>query len=393
MTATVRPDEWHGDKWSHESIMDMQARMAPEDIKRFAEEWKSTLRGLDSLFTTFLEDVTATIQDGWSGSGARAALGTMREYVENSRSALERALTLSSGLDVLARATGELQQQIAPPPTPVLVDKLGEIPRWRTSFAEQLGLWEQALNQVRTVYSDPAIQAGNAVAALIGPQERLRFGFGPDIGAAVPAQSPDEQAERAAEFLARWGLGEHEPNPSQTTPPPVQVPLRVMGVPGNPFPGKGSAMGSTPGSGVDERGEDDVYAGQDWMRDPLWRESPTRSAGFESAVPSTGRPLSADRMPAFGSGPTVASTGGIGGGAATRPWGTMMPMMGAYPPHASQRRGDENEHYSPPYLVNADNTRELLGDLPRAAAPVIGLWDSDADDELGPSPRRGFRSR
>ena len=64
MTATVRPDEWHGDKWSHESIMDMQARMAPEDIKRVAEEWKSTLRELDSLFATFLEDVTATIQDG-----------------------------------------------------------------------------------------------------------------------------------------------------------------------------------------------------------------------------------------------------------------------------------------------------------------------------------------
>lgn len=114
MTQTVRPDEWHSDKWSHESIMAMQARMAPDDIRRIADEWKVTVRELDSLFAGFLEDVTATIGDGWSGPGARAALSTMRAYVENSRTALDSAFTLSSGLDVLAQATRELQQKIAP---------------------------------------------------------------------------------------------------------------------------------------------------------------------------------------------------------------------------------------------------------------------------------------
>ncbi|SKZ28355.1 Uncharacterised protein [Mycobacteroides abscessus subsp. abscessus] len=89
----------------------------------------------------------------------------------------------------------------------------------------------------------------------------------------------------------------------------------------------------------------------------------------------------------------MAGPGGIGGAAANRSWGAMMPMMGTYPAHAGQRRGDENEHYSPPYLVNADNTRELLGDLPKGWAPVIGLWESDSDEEFGPTPRRGFRSR
>lgn len=169
MTQTVRPDEWHSDKWSHESIMDMQARMAPDDIRRIADEWKVTLRALDALFAGFLEDVTATIGDGWSGPGARAALSTMHEYVENSRTALDTAFTLSSGLDVLAQATSELQQKIAPPPVPVPAYKLGEIPRWGTPFAEQLALWERAVNQVETVYSAPAIRAAHAVAELIGP--------------------------------------------------------------------------------------------------------------------------------------------------------------------------------------------------------------------------------
>lgn len=93
----------------------------------------------------------------------------MHEYVENSRTALDTAFTLSSGLDVLAQATSELQQKIAPPPVPVPAYKLGEIPRWGTPFAEQLALWEQAVNQVETVYSAPAIRAAHAVAELIGP--------------------------------------------------------------------------------------------------------------------------------------------------------------------------------------------------------------------------------
>ncbi|OAT67323.1 hypothetical protein AWB85_14405 [Mycobacteroides immunogenum] len=402
MTATVRPDEWHSDKWSHESIMDMQARLAPQDIKRLAGEWKDTLGTLDSLFATFLADVTVTIEGGWSGPGARAALGTMRAYVENSRAALDKAYTLSSGLDVLARATGELQEQISPPPVPVVAHKLGDIPRWGTPFAEQLSLWQQAQAQVQTVYSTPAIQAGNAVAELTGPRERLRFGAGPEAIAAesAPERHPDEQAERAGEFLARWGLGEQEPNP-QTSPQgaaaiPSSIPVTVTGIPGKPFPGKGSGMGSAPGAGHGDLGEDDVYADQNWMRDPLWREGPTHSAGYESAPPTPRGTLSPDRLPAFGpgqAGQAVTSGGGLGGGVGSRSLGALMPMMGAYPPQATQRRGDENEHFSPPYLVNADNTRELLGDLPKASAPVIGLWDSDCADEFDPPPRRGFRSR
>ncbi|MFD6199764.1 hypothetical protein ACFWE3_23975 [Mycobacteriaceae bacterium NPDC060252] len=395
MSGTVRPDEWHGDKWSHESIMDMQARMAPAGITRIAEEWKSTLGELDSLFAVFLEDVTAMIDESWSGPGAQAALGTMQAYVENSGVALRRAFTLSTGLEVLAGATSELQQKIASPSAHAPVGRMGVGLGWATPVAENLDLWEQALAQVRTMYSGPAVQAGNAVAELIGPQERLRFGFGADADA-VPNRAADEQAERTAEFLARWGP---ELNPQQTVPPantgmPLQLPLAVSGMSGNPFRGKDFGLGSPTGSEADELGEDDVYAGQNWMRDPLWRENPTRSAGFESATPMSRQPLSPDRMPSLGSGPTVANVSGVGAAAATRAWGSMMPMMGAYPAHANQRRGDENEHYSPKYLVNSDNTRELLGELPRGSAPVIGLWEGDgADDDFGPPPRRGFRSR
>ncbi|VEG16323.1 Uncharacterised protein [Mycolicibacterium phlei] len=397
MTGTVRPDEWHGDKWSHESIMDLQARMEPDGIKRVADEWTRTLSELDSLLTAFLEDVTAMIGESWSGAGARAALSTMRAYVENSQVALGEATTLSAGLSVLAHATGQLQQQVVAPSSGAPVGRLGVPVGWRASVADDLDLWERALEQVRTVYSGPAVQAGNAVAQLVGPRERLRVGSGPGLGAAGDS-SRDEQAERAGEFLARWALGEPEMNPQQTMPQsgagmPLPVPLMVAGMPGNPFPGNDFGPRQKSGSGVDELGEDDVYAQQNWMRDPLWRENPTRSAGFESATPSSRQLLTPDRMPPLGSGATPTSSGGVGVGAAIRPWGAMMPMMGAYPSHTNQRRGDENEHYSPGYLVNGENTRELLGELPKGSAPVIGLWEHEPDDDLGPPHRRGFRSR
>lgn len=399
MAGTVRPDEWLGDKWSHESIMDVQARMEPEAIKHIAEEWTGILDTLNALYTDFLEDVTATIDESWSGAGARAALNTMQAYVENSRVTLGRAASLSTGLDVLARATGELQQRIASPSARGPMDRMGVSLGWSTPVAEDLDLWELALNQVRTFYSVPAVQAGNAVSELIGPRERLRFGAGSDeVAPATLNPASDEQAVRAEEFLKRWGLGEPEPTArqaeSQGSPGlSPQLPIAMTGMPGNRFPGKDFGSGPAVGAEVDELGEDDVYAGQNWMRDPLWRENPTRSAGFESATPTSRQPLNPDRMPPFGSVPTVTNAGGVGSGAAARPWGAMMPMMATYPPHASRRHGDENEHYSPQYLVNGDNTRELLGELPKGAAPVIGLWEGDADDDFGLRTRPGFRSR
>lgn len=253
MTGTVRPDEWHGDKWSHESIMDLQARMEPDGIKRVAGEWTSTLSKLDSLLTAFLEDVTAMISESWSGAGAREALSTMRAYVENSRVALGEATTLSTGLSVLAHATGQLQRQVVAPSTGAPVGRLGVPVGWRASVTDDLDLWERALEQVRTVYSDPAVQAGNAVAQLVGPRERLRFGSGPGLGEAGDS-SRDEQAERAGDFLARWALGEPETNPQQTMPQggagmPLQVPLMVAGMPGNPFLGNDFGSRQKSGSG------------------------------------------------------------------------------------------------------------------------------------------------
>ncbi len=376
--------------------MDMQARMAPDDIERMSGEWKTVLNELDSLFSTFLDDVAATINEGWSGPGARAALGTMRSYVGNARTTLGQAHTLSDGLNVLASATTELQQNIAVPSDPAPAGKAGEVLGWGTPFAQDFSRWEQALNQVLTVYSDPAVRAGNAVAELIGPQERLRFGSGADVDLPEVVDRPedkhDEQAERAEEFLSRWGLGEPDAVHGNTGIP-LQIPLRWAGIPVSPFSDRDFGSGSASGSGDDELGEDDVYANQNWMRDPLWNENPTRSAGFETAMPVSGQAptaLSPDRIPGVVGGPAGTTAGG---GPTTRPGGSMMPMMGMYPPHAGQRRGDENEHYSPPYLVNRDNTRELLGELPKGAAPVIGLWDCEDDDDIGPPARHGFRSR
>lgn len=225
MADTVHPDEWLSDKWSHEAIMDMQARLAPDDIKRMAAEWESVLSEIDALFSTFLYDVSATLEEGWSGPGAQAALRTMRSYVGNARTTLGKALTLSTGLNVLASAASELRQNIASPSGPAPAGKSGETLGWGSPFAQDFGLWERALNQVVTVYSGPAVRAGNAVAALTGPQERLRFGSGvdADLSAVVDRSEDqrDEQAQRAEKFLSRWGLGEPNQQPAAFTATPA----------------------------------------------------------------------------------------------------------------------------------------------------------------------------
>jgi hypothetical protein len=44
--------------------------------------------------------------------------------------------------------------------------------------------------------------------------------------------------------------------------------------------------------------------------------------------------------------------------------------------HGRGTKDDEGEHKVPKFLINMDNTRQLVGEIPSASPPVIGDWSA-----------------
>lgn len=412
MRDMVTADQWASGSWSHSEIMDVVARLSPCAIEKLARDWKSIVADTDSALSSFHRDMAATILADWEGRAAHQVRETMRTYVTGARSILSVALGLSDNLHILASAAAEVQSAIAEPPGRDAFDAYAAVSGPGLFVASEAASWEQAVHQVRTLYSDPAVRAGNAVPILEGLPQTLGSPtrvYEPVFGHPVV----DEQVSRAAQFLAQLGRSTGEPK-TETDPvgngPTESLPVhggrdtrapgdldvggfedpnvetdrlpaaaQRLGIPAgqvDPYAYRSGPDSSRGGPSATELAEDDVYARQNWLRDPLRDKTHEASVDLPGTASGSGQLLSPDRLPT-GAAPAAPAAGAVGGLAMRSVPAPAMGAMGMYPPMGGARRPDrdDNEHFIPRYLVNRDNTDALIGRLPKATVPVIGVWD------------------
>jgi hypothetical protein len=90
---------------------------------------------------------------------------------------------------------------------------------------------------------------------------------------------------------------------------------------------------------------------------------------------------------ALAAGPIIAGsyTAGAGMGLSAAPTPSPMSGMGiAQPPTmmtagaaGQHRQEDEDQHFTPEFLVSLDNGNELVGPLPKVSPAVIGVWNEE----------------
>jgi hypothetical protein len=227
-------------------------------------------------------------------------------------------------LSELSQAAGDLRAVITPPASG---DAAG--PRL-----------DDALAQVRHLYSGPAVAAGNAVVEIPAPPDPF------EITGAASANAFPASASPAGD--ARTGT------PGAGFTPSSYVPSQ--------------AMTSAAGLGEDPRQRLDTPLPV--SSDPL-RRIPAHGTAVSSPADNF-VPTRSDVSP------TVAGPAAPGASTAISPAAvartspsSMSPFLGAaYPPHMG--RDDGGEHRTPSYLISAGNSNELIGQLPLVAPPVIG---------------------
>ena len=315
MADWVRSDDWTPSAWSHAAVMDMQARLDPVRMARYADDWQAAVDDIRDVLTELNRQVSSQLGEAWRGQGADAASAALRRYVSGSLDGLVACRSLALQLNELSRAAGDLRACIT-----------GDV------AGQHL---DEALSQVRQLYSAPAVAAGNAVADIPEPPEPFAVDGQAPAGV-LPAGMPTGNPAAALPSTDA---------PLSFTPPP---PLTADGVPSPSLPGADTQ--------------------------PVWR-SPTHSAAFDSPV--------GDALPARRDAPATtptpppsgmpATTPGQSPGVASRPSSSapLAPFLGTAYPGLLGRDGGA-EHRAPRYLISAGNTTELIGELPLVAPPVIG---------------------
>ncbi|MFZ0833529.1 MAG: hypothetical protein WAM92_10670, partial [Mycobacterium sp.] len=153
MAEWVRPDEWTPGVWSHPAVTDMQTRLDPARMTRYADDWHAAVDRIGDVLTELDRLLTTQLCDTWRGHGADSALASVQQYVAASSEGLAACRSAAVHLTELSRAAGDLRSCLGAPVTE-----------------------EQALLQVRQLYSAPAVAAGNAVADIPEPPDPPAIG-------------------------------------------------------------------------------------------------------------------------------------------------------------------------------------------------------------------------
>jgi hypothetical protein len=319
MAELVRADDWTPGTWSHDAVMDMQSRLDPVRMTQFADDWHAAVDEIRDVLAELSRRVDAQLHEGWHGKGADASVAALRRYVAGSLDGLIACRSLAGRLGEFSAAAGELRACMTAPGGPDVAD----------------GRLAEALSQVRRLYSQPAVAAGNAVADIPSPPEPFQLD-GRAAAEGVPAATA----------------------PTGSSIPPAQ-PGHVADLP--PSPGL-TGEGTTPRSSAPAA---DTGA--------FWR-APIHSAAMSPAVADL-PPSRPDPPPAP---PTAPPSGTPIGPNPVQPVAgrpstpsAVTPFLGT--PYAGfPGRDDGAEHWAPRYLISAANTNELVGELPLVAPPVIG---------------------
>jgi hypothetical protein len=318
MVDGVTADHWTPAVWSYAAVMDMQSRLDPVRMSRYADDWRGAVDRVAEVFVELNHQLGAQLDWSWRGRGADASMESLRRYVDGSLAGLAACRSVAVQLSELSTAAGELRTASGGFTADALDDVLAEV-RYR--------------------YSGPAVAAGNAVDDIPAPPELFnRTGQPP--GSSLPVAGSQDQ-------------------------PPIAAPPASATPSGSALPPPGSHASTQPASLV--RGAD---PGSAWHSPTPLPHAPTHSAALPERTP-----LSID-SPATTSGPPASAVapGAPAQSPGVTPRTTTSPvapyLSGMYPGHMGRDVG--GEHRVPSYLVSAGNTSELIGELPLVAPPVIG---------------------
>ncbi|WP_431939827.1 WXG100 family type VII secretion target [Nocardia grenadensis] len=363
----------HPDGWDHPKISGAFSPLDVNDATGQAGKYLLMKLMWEQGFETFLRSTQASLAQAWSGPAAEQSKQAIQDYIDRHARPVTPALeALANGIRAAADAIVETKKSIPEP-----MDAGGWVNRHWNQFwhDEEIGRrTEEARVVMKTHYVDRFGELDTQIPVIPVP-------VGPTSATDIPAPPPGGYTT---------GTG----NPGATSP---ESPTGTAGekpageTPGTP---EGETPGETPG---EETTQPTTTDPGDTATDPASTATPTgttptvpagttpagvtTSPGSPGGTPpggpgSPGTPESqtpgrtVQGAPNTAAGVPAAASAAAANAAANRGM-TGMPMGGAGAGRGGQ--DDESKRSTPDYLINQENTEELLGDIPSTiAGGVIG---------------------
>ncbi|MBF9520989.1 hypothetical protein BKG83_09430 [Mycobacteroides chelonae] len=391
--------------WAHARLKEASDAFDSESALTVSREWEKLATGFKSVLDNFKSSLDAAINGSWSGEGAEAA----KEAISNYKSHAEK---VSDGMSLMATKPAEVETAMTQ--VKGLMPEVVQVhqPQERTQAAYEQYYAQQALAQqkqdearmiMRNVWSPVSQQAASGL---------------PSLPAAPQFADAAAMPVNAASSLSGLGSGK-DIKPDQIKPID-EAAVRAAAAAALADPAQASASGGSGaagaaaaaagaaggGSGAGAGGPAaaaSAAAGAGAGTRPSSGGSTTATGPNTGSVPGTygigrwGKPTTnkdenkdkdqnADLTP-LAAGPIIAGsyTAGAGMGLSAAPAVSPMSGMGIAQPPTMMTPGaagqhhqeDEDQHFTPEFLVSLDNGNELIGPLPKVSPAVIGVWNEE----------------
>ena len=406
------PDPEFFESMSHDAIYAGAQSMRPGALSTHADKWHSVQAALDGMLLGYRLKIGGIIGSGWEGEGADAGRAAVDAFVGSGQRASEVMGSVKSRLQQAASAAEAVRAAVPPPEhvdtAAMLPLALLNPPSAAAMAAAQQRAEEarqEAIRAMNAIYKPAMIPVGNGVPTFAAPVDPTAGGG----GAGAPGSGSGTGGGGGSSTRGLWSgpgvINQENATDGASNGQPDGAPGSADGSTaasdGSAASGSGSggsdsgdqgdaaqtsaaatssdsasgiAAGRPGGAGVGESGSNGagygaggsgfgINGGAARRRDDRNDSASAGALGLGAVGGGAmGAPLGAD---AVRSGSSVAA----GAAAAARSG-----MPGGVMPHGRNEKGEEDSvHETPGYLINVDNGNELVGEMPPAAPPVLGV--------------------
>ncbi|NOS27112.1 hypothetical protein, partial [Mycobacteroides abscessus] len=367
-------------------------------------DWEKLATGFSKALDDFKRSFDVAVGAQWTGEGAEAAKQGISDYKSH-------AEKVSDGLSLMATKPAEVETAMTQikglMPEVVQVQQ----PKEHTQAAYEQYYAQQALADqkqdearmiMRNVWSPVSQQAGSGLPAL-PPAPQFADAASMPVNAASSLSGlgsgkdikPD-QVKPIDEASVRAAAAAALADPSQASASGASGASGAAAAAGAAGGASGTGAGGPAAAAAAAAG-----AGGGTSTRPSSGGSTTATGPNTGSVPGTygigrwGKPTTnkdekkdeKSDLGALAAGPIIAGsyTAGAGMGLSAAPTPSPMSGMGiAQPPTmmtagaaGQHRQEDEDQHFTPEFLVSLDNGNELVGPLPKVSPAVIGVWNEE----------------
>ncbi|MFD4403334.1 hypothetical protein ACFWPH_11265 [Nocardia sp. NPDC058499] len=356
--------------YSHVEIKQVFDTMIPTEASAASDDYAALASGWEEGITTFAARIRRSSQSAWEGPAAESARKAIDDYATDATNLTPALQGLANRVDDAANAVLNTQRNL--PPVVDDPQSWWNPGDWFDDHEGDVGKAdEKAREQFVTHYRSGVVAADSQIPALPLPKDPAAVeqpGSG-DPGVPGNTSTGGSPAGPSDDSTGSGAPGQELPGADQPgeEQPGAQQPAGEETGPGDTQPASTEPAGTTPQSTVPSTtGSPGMPSAPGGPGSPAGTPGPGAPG---PGVPGPGQTVQGSPAPAG----VPAGTAGAKAPSGAPAGRGGMPMMGA-PGGARGGSGDDDrDRQTPDYLINEENTRELLGEeAPSLPGGVLG---------------------